>query len=240
MPHSHSGFRPALLVVDMQEDFCPPSGSLTVPQGRTITPLINTLLSLPTIPLKVATQDWHPPTHISFASNHSSPPKLPFVDSHTINNPLNPSQSYTTLLWPDHCIQSTPGASLIPELSLQHFNHIIKKGTDPRVEMYSAFFDPFPPSPSGERVCDSGLAKLLHNEKITHVYVVGLAGDYCVKHTAYDAAKEGFQTVIIEEGTKSVNPGMWEECKREMESIGGVRVVGVESEEVQRLFNKKE
>ncbi|KAK0741585.1 Isochorismatase-like protein [Apiosordaria backusii] len=244
MADSHSSFRPALLVVDMQEDFCPPSGSLAVPQGRTITPLINTLLALPTFSLKIATQDWHPPTHISFASNHnhshSSPPKLPFVDTHTIHNPLNPSQSYTTLLWPDHCIQSTPGASLLPELLLSHFDHIIKKGTDPRVEMYSAFFDPFPPTPDGKRVCDSGLAKLLHEKDITHVYVVGLAGDYCVKHTAYDAAREGFQTVIIEEGTKSVNPGGWEECKKEMESLGGVRVVSVESEEVQRLFNKQE
>ncbi|KAK4658811.1 Oxidase-like protein [Podospora pseudocomata] len=239
MADSQSSFRPALLVVDMQEDFCPPSGSLAVPLGRTITPLINTLLTLPprTLPLKIATQDWHPPNHISFAPNHPSNPP-PFVTSHTITNPLNPSQSYTTLLWPPHCIQSTPGASLIPELSSQHFTHIIKKGLDPRVEMYSAFFDPFPPTPTGERVCDSGLAKLLHDEKVTHVYVVGLAGDYCVKHTAYDATKEGFQTVIIEEGTKTVNPGGWEECKKEMESIGGVRVVSVESEEVQRLFKK--
>ncbi|KAK4200226.1 putative pyrazinamidase/nicotinamidase [Triangularia verruculosa] len=239
MADPHSNFRPALLVVDMQEDFCPQSGSLAVPFGRTITPLISSLLALPTFTLKVATQDWHPTTHISFASNHPSPPKRPFVDSHTITNPLDPSQSYTTLLWPDHCIQDTPGAALIPELASSHFDYIIKKGTDPRVEMYSAFFDPFPPTGKGERVCDSGLANLLHEKEVTHVYVVGLAGDFCVKHTAYDAAKEGFQTVIIEEGTKSVNPDVWDECKKEMESIGGVRVVGVESEDVQRLFKKE-
>ncbi|KAK4041432.1 Isochorismatase-like protein [Parachaetomium inaequale] len=231
-------FRPALLVVDMQEDFCPPNGSLAVPEGRSITPLINTLLALPaaTLPLKIATKDWHPSDHISFASNHPGPPpKRPFLDTTTITNPLNPSggESYTTRLWPAHCIQSTPGAALIPELNTTHLTHIIEKGTDPRVEMYSAFYCPLnnPRLPD----TDSGLADLLRSRGTTHVYVVGLAADYCVRSTAEDAVREGFEAYVIEEATRAVEPAGWEACKREMEG-NGVRVVGWEGLEVRRLF----
>ncbi|KAM7188434.1 Pyrazinamidase/nicotinamidase [Naviculisporaceae sp. PSN 640] len=223
----------ALIVVDMQEDFCPPHGSLSVPLGRTITPLINSLLSLPstTFPLKIATKDWHPPSHISFASNH--PPKLPFVDYTLITNPFNPSESYTTRLWPDHCIQGTPGAELIPELDVSSITHTIEKGTDPRVEMYSAFYDPF----KSPRVSDSGLADLLKQNEVNEVWVVGLAGDYCVKCTAEDSLAEGFSTYLLEDGTKAVDPGSWEALKEELKGKG-VRVVKREDEVVKRLFGE--
>ncbi|KAH6853974.1 Isochorismatase-like protein [Chaetomium sp. MPI-CAGE-AT-0009] len=228
-------FRPALLVVDMQEDFCPPNGSLAVAEGRDIIPLINALLALPrsTLPLKIATKDWHPPDHVSFARNHTTPPKQPFTDTTTITNPLNPAEQYTTRLWPAHCIQDTPGAALIPELAAGQLTHTITKGTDPRLEMYSAFYAPL----SSPRVSDSGLAGLLRAAGTTHVYVVGLAADYCVRRTAEDAAREGFAAVVIEEATRAVELAGWAACKAEMEREG-VRVVGWEGEEVRRLFGE--
>ncbi|KAK4129158.1 nicotinamidase [Parathielavia appendiculata] len=221
---TNPGFRPALLVVDMQEDFCPPNGALPVPEGRSIIPLINTLLSLPTFHLKIATKDWHPPDHISFASNHTNTTthttKRPFLDTTTITNPHNPSETYTTRLWPVHCVQSTPGASLVPELATAQLTHTIEKGQDPRVEMYSAFYSPL----KDPRVSDSGLAALLRSHGITHVYVVGLAADYCVRCTAEDAVAEGFETYVVEEGTRAVDPGLWGGCKAEMVGKGSVEV----------------
>ncbi|KAL2263329.1 hypothetical protein VTK26DRAFT_7209 [Humicola hyalothermophila] len=281
MAMTDAKFRPALLVIDMQEDFCPPNGSLAVPGGRSIAPLINELLSLPssTLPLKIATKDWHPPNHISFASNHPPPHNRPFVDTVTITNPnpnpnppppsstppsssssssssSTPSPSpqkathaaittYTTRLWPAHCIQSTPGSSLIPELRTSRLTHTIHKGTDPSVEMYSAFRDPF----GGN---DSGLASLLSRSRsgqdqgqgegegrVTDLYVVGLAADYCVRATAEDAVRWGVvppgRVYVIEEGTRPVDAGGWEGVKREMEGVG-VKVVRWEGEEVRRLF----
>ncbi|AEO53684.1 hypothetical protein MYCTH_2295355 [Thermothelomyces thermophilus ATCC 42464] len=229
-------FRPALLVVDMQEDFCPPNGALAVNEGRDIVPLINELLALPssTLPLKIATKDWHPPDHVSFASNHGGddgPPKRPFVDTATVTNPHNPAESYTTRLWPVHCVQSTAGARLVPELDAARLTHTVEKGTDPRVEMYSAFYDPL----TRPRVSDSGLADLLRAHAVTHVYVVGLAADYCVRCTAEDAVREGFVAYVIEEATRAVDPDGWEGCKREMEGVG-VRIVTWEGPEVRRLF----
>ncbi|KAK4209681.1 Pyrazinamidase/nicotinamidase [Rhypophila decipiens] len=227
------GVKRALIVVDMQEDFCPPHGSLAVPLGRTLSPLINTLLGLPPskFSLKIATKDWHPQSHISFASNHTN--KYPFVDFATITNPYNPLEKYETRLWPDHCIQNTPGAEIIPELDKSQFTHVIEKGTDPRVEMYSAFHDPF----TAPRVSDSGLGDLLKQHEIKEVYVVGLAGDYCVRCTAEDSVKEGFTTYVIEEGTKAVDPSAWEASKTEMEQ-NGVKVVSKGDEVVKRLFGE--
>jgi len=221
----------ALLVVDMQEDFCPPSGSLAVPEGRSITPLINLLLRLPTFALKVATRDWHPPTHVSFASNHPPPRNRPFVDLCTVTNPNNPAESYQTRLWPVHCVRDTPGASLIPELDAARIDLVLDKGTDPRVEMYSAFHDPLTDPP----LCDTGLAAILRREGVTHVYVVGLAADYCVRSTALDARAAGFVAHVIEEATRAVDPEGWPRCRRELEAAG-VRVVSRDGPEVQRLF----
>lgn len=220
-------FKPALIVVDLQEDFCPPNGALAVNEGRDVAPLINSLLSLPFV-AKIATQDWHPADHISFASNHAD--KQPFVDFATVVNPDNASESYSTRLWPVHCVQNTTGAELIPELEADKVETVIKKGTDPRVEMYSAFYDPF----EAPRVSDSGLAGVLKEKGVTHVYVVGLAFDYCVKCTAMDAAKEGFTTYVVEEGTRAVDAPKWEECKAELQQKGVV-VVSADGPEVAKL-----
>ncbi|KAI0421757.1 isochorismatase [Xylaria grammica] len=223
-----SDFKPALIVVDLQEDFCPPGGSLAVPGGRDVVAPINKLLELP-FALKVATKDWHPPDHISFAANH--PGKQPYTDFVTIVNPDNATESYSSRLWPVHCVQGTPGAELLPELDAGKLDEIVEKGTDRRVEMYSPFYDPF----TSPRVSDSGLATLLRDRGVTDVYVVGLAGDYCVKSCAEDAAKEGFRTYLIEECTRAVDAGHWPQCKKAIEG-SGAKVVSVKSPEVLRLM----
>ncbi|KAI0137774.1 pyrazinamidase/nicotinamidase [Hypoxylon sp. NC0597] len=221
-------FRPALIVVDIQEDFCPPNGSLAVAGGRDIIPLINKLLASPFV-TKIATKDWHPRDHVSFAANHQG--KAPFTDFVTIVNPYNESETYESRLWPVHCVQGTLGAELIPELHASQLDMILEKGTDPRVEMYSPFYDPF----TAPRVCDSGLMKALREKHVTDVYVVGLAADYCVKNAAIDAAKEGFKTYLVEECTKAVDATAWPECKKSIEA-SGAKVVSVEGPEVRRLM----
>ncbi|KAK3335923.1 Isochorismatase-like protein [Cercophora scortea] len=233
MDNQAGGAKPvaALLVVDMQEDFCPPNGSLAVAEGRDVVPLINSLLALPSFALKVATKDWHPANHISFAANHAG--KQPFVDTCTVVNPYNALESYETRLWPVHCVQDTPGAALLPELDEARIDRVIEKGIDARVEMYSAFYDPL----RSPRVSDSGLADMLKAAGITHVYVVGLAGDYCVRSTAADAHAEGFVTYVIDEATRAVDAEAWSRCKAEIEA-SGVRVVSRDSPEVKQLFGE--
>ncbi|KAK7998859.1 isochorismatase [Apiospora marii] len=223
-------FRPALIVVDFQEDFCPPNGSLAVPEGRDIAPVVNQLLSLPFV-TKIATKDWHPASHISFAANHEG--KQPFADYATVVNPANPDESYETRLWPVHCVQGTAGAELAPELEAGKLDAggIVEKGQNPGVEMYSPFYDQF----ERPRGCDSGLAKRLHDAAITDVYVVGLAADYCVRSCAEDAAKEGFRSFIVEEGTRPVDKAEWARCRTELEKLG-VSIVTMQSDEVQRLM----
>jgi nicotinamidase-related amidase len=132
-------------------------------------------------------------------------------------------------------VQETPGAELVPELEVGLIDKVIQKGTDPRVEMYSAFYSPL----KSPRVGDSGLKDGLREEGVTDVYVVGLAGDYCVKYTALDAAAEGFRTFIIEEGTRAVDAAGWEDCRREIEEAG-VKIVSVKGSEVGRLTGGSE
>ncbi|KAI0389452.1 isochorismatase [Xylariaceae sp. FL0594] len=236
-------FKPALIVVDMQEDFCPPNGSLAVARGRDIAAPINQLLALPSFALKVATKDWHPPNHISFASNHAG--KKAFVDCVEVANPYDDSQRYESRLWPVHCVQGTAGAQLIPELDSERLDVVIEKGTDARVEMYSPFYAPFDEKGDEEeeekgkkrkRVGDSGLLSLLRSHAVTDVYVVGLAGDYCVKSCAQDSVREGFRTYLIEECTRAVDSdkASWDACKRQIEDAGA-KIVGLHGPEVRRL-----
>lgn len=222
-------FVPALVIVDFQEDFCPPDGSLAVAGGRDIAAPVNELLSLPAFAIRVATQDWHPPDHISFAPNHAG--KQPFADHATVVNPHNPAEAYETRLWPVHCVQGTRGAELVPELDAGGVDRVVKKGRDARVEMYSAFYDPF----RSPRVSDSGLAGILKEKSVTHVYVVGLAFDYCVKATAEDAVREGFTTYVVEDATRAVAGAEgWAACTSALEKAG-VKVVRMDSEEVKKL-----
>ncbi|KAF7332647.1 Isochorismatase domain-containing protein [Mycena kentingensis (nom. inval.)] len=206
----------ALIIVDLQEDFCPPNGSLAVAGGRDIVSTINNLLASPFFDFRVATQDWHPQDHCSFASNHPPPNNIPFESFATIVNPFNPDDSYETRLWPNHCVQGSPGSELIPELNIFRVNRIVKKGQDKRVEMYSAFYDPFVPP-----VSVSELPQLLKDNAVGKVYVAGLAMDYCVRATALDALKEGYETFLVEDATKAVDPEEgWNDAKLEMEQKG--------------------
>ncbi|KAL0574892.1 NAD(+) salvage pathway protein [Marasmius crinis-equi] len=230
---SLSTFKPALIVVDFQEDFCPPNGSLAVGDGRTIAPIINDLLDLP-FALKIATRDFHPPNHVSFAVNHDPPNNVPFTSFATIHNPYNDSEIDVSRLWPVHCVQGTKGSEFIPEFNLSKVDKVIEKGKDARVETYSAFEAPFrnPLVPEAS----SGLTQLLKDEGITDVYVVGLAMDYCVKNTAIDAQKDGYRTFVVREGTKAVDPSDagWGAAEKEMADLG-VPLISVDGEELERV-----
>lgn len=196
-----------------------------MPEGRDIAPTVNALLELP-FPMKLATRDWHPPDHVSFASNHpDSPP--PFTSSTTITHPEKPSETYETTLWPDHCIANTHGSQLVPELNADRLQLTLDKGQDPTLEMYSAFYDPF-------RIQQSGLSMLLRINGFTHVFIVGLAADYCVKATAEHAKEEGYETYIVEEGTRAVSPEKWPEVREGLVSKG-INIVSLEGEEVGRV-----
>ena len=180
----------------------------------------------------MATKDFHPQDHISFASNHPSPNNKPFESVISIANPHNPEEKQETRLWPDHCIQGTKGAELLPELHTTKVDHIVEKGQDKRVEMYSAFADPFK-SPC---VAKSGLAETLRKAGITDVYVVGLAADYCVRYTAIDAQKEGFKTWVVGEATKAVDPSSMEAVLKEYEQHG-VKVISKDDAQMLKVKN---
>ncbi|KAG6039137.1 hypothetical protein E4U41_003153 [Claviceps citrina] len=220
-------FIPALIIVDFQEDFCPPNGSLPVPHGRAIASPLNNLLSLPGFALKLATRDLHPRNHISFADNHPPPANKPFTSSARVHHPSDPSRSYTTTLWPVHCVRGTPGAELVPELHADAVDAVLDKGTDPRVEMYSAFYDPL-------RVSDTGLADRLRGRGVTDVFVGGLAADFCVRATAEHAVDEGFRAYVVEEATRPVLPDLWDDCRRAM-MRHGVEMVSMDGPEIARV-----
>ena len=225
-----AGKKAALAVIDVQEDFCEPNGSLAVKDGRAVASIWNDLLSLP-FAVKVATRDYHPRDHISFASQHTS--KQPFTSSHTINNPDNTDDKpFTTLLWPDHCVQGTPGCEFIPELDQSKLTHTIDKGQDKRVESYTAFGPVYRNPP----VAMSGLGDTLKKAGITDLFVVGLAFDYCVKHTAIDAVEHGFRAFLIEDATKAVDQS--EEglaaLRKELQD-NGVTLITLDSKELDEI-----
>ena len=223
-----AGSKTGLAVIDVQNDFCEPSGSLAVKGGRELAGVWNDLLSLP-FAVKLATKDFHPADHISFASQH--PGKEPFTSTHTIKNPENADgdEPFTTLLWPDHCVQDTPGCELIAELDKSKLTKIIEKGQDKRVESYSAFGPVYRKPP----VSMSGLADQLKEAGVTDLFVVGLAFDFCVKHTAIDAVEHGFKTFVIEDATKAVDQS--EEglasLRNELQEKG-VHIIGLKSKEL--------
>lgn len=194
--------------------------------------MINQLLLAAPFVIRIATRDWHPADHISFAANHEG--KQPYTDFVRIANPYNADEVDESRLWPVHCVQGTTGAELIPELNVGLIDQVIDKGTDPRVEMYSPFYDPF----QSPRVYDSGLAAVLRKNQVTDVYVVGLAADYCVKSAAVDAVKEGFKTYLVEDGTRAVDASEWPAQRKGIEAIG-VKVIGMQDPEVLRLMTTR-
>lgn len=175
----------ALILVDIQNDFLP-GGALAVPDGDAVIPIANEIQSK--FPLVVATQDWHPANHGSFAANHPGKAIFEQID-------LN---GLPQTLWPVHCVQGTRGAELAPGLKRDRIVKIFPKGTDAGIDSYSGFFD------NGRRKA-TGLGDWLKEKGIKEVYVCGLATDYCVKSTALHAAELGFKTHLIEDASRGVN-----------------------------------
>jgi nicotinamidase/pyrazinamidase len=175
----------ALILIDIQNDFLP-GGALAVPDGDAVIPLANQLQSV--FPLVIATQDWHPANHGSFAANHSGRNVFEQID-------LN---GLPQTLWPVHCVQNTPGAKLASNLKQECIAKIFQKGTDAGIDSYSGLFD------NGHRK-STGLREWLKDKGVTQVFICGLATDYCVKFTALDAAKAGFKTHVVEDASRGVN-----------------------------------
>ena len=181
-----TGKKEALIVVDVQNDFCP-GGALAVPKGDAVVPVINRLAAR--FDNVVLTQDWHPRGHGSFASSH--PGKKPFE---RIALPYGEQ-----VLWPDHCVQGTPGAELHPALSLPQAQLVVRKGHHRDVDSYSAFLE-------ADRATPTGLAGYLKERGLTRLFVCGLARDYCVAWTADDARDAGFEVTVVEEACRAINP----------------------------------
>lgn len=228
--------KPALIVVDMQEDFCPPNGSLAVQEARSLAPIINSLLANPGFAVRVATRDFHPENHISFAPNHPAPNNIPFDSYITMNNPEPGKQGETKSqrLWPVHCVQDTPGADIIPEIDQTKIDLHVKKGLNPQVEMYSAFADAFGNfhSTGPEQSVDVDLLAYLRERDVTDVFVTGVAGDVCVKFTAIDAAKAGFNSHFVEDATRCVDS--LEDTKEELRATG-VLIVRSDGPEIAQI-----
>jgi nicotinamidase/pyrazinamidase len=175
----------SLILVDLQNDFLP-GGALAVPQGDAVIPLANQLRSC--FKIVVATQDWHPANHKSFAANHPGRQAGETIQLKKLRQTL----------WPVHCVQNTRGAELAPGLSLARVNKVFRKGTEAEIDSYSGFFDH-----GHERA--TGLHEYLQEKKVTEVYVMGLATDHCVKFTALDAVGLGFKAFLIEDGCRGLN-----------------------------------
>ena len=192
----------ALILVDIQNDFLP-GGSLAVAEGDKVVPIANQLISQ--FDLVVATQDWHPPNHISFADNH--PGRKPFE---TLD-----LQGLRQTLWPDHCVQHTGGACFAPGLDTRRILKVFPKGTNPALDGYSGFFD-------NARRQATGMAAWLRDRGVTTVTVCGLAIDYCVRATALDAVAEGFKVRLVLEGCRGVNvsPGDADRALEDMVRVG--------------------
>ncbi|KAL8850535.1 MAG: hypothetical protein Q9221_004492 [Calogaya cf. arnoldii] len=169
--------------------------------------------------LKIATRDWHPQDHISFDTSNQPPNNKAFESSTTISNPQNASQFMNIPIWPVHCIQETPRAEIIPEINISAIDRILDKGRDNRVEMFSAFADAFG---NKSEAASFDLTALLNENGICRVFVVGLAGDYCVRCTAIDAKREGFDVYVIEEAVRSIDnrENGWGATKRQFEEMG--------------------
>ena len=179
------GERDVLLVVDVQNDFCP-GGALAVPRGDEVVPLINRLaLGFAHV---VLTQDWHTAGHVSFASAH--PGRKPLD---TVELPYG-----TQVLWPDHCVQGTPGAALHPALAIPHAELIIRKGFRRQVDSYSAFCE-------ADRTTPTGLAGYLRERGLERVFLVGLATDFCVAWSALDARARGFDATVVEDACRGID-----------------------------------
>jgi len=192
----------ALIVVDVQNDFCP-GGALAVPEGDRVVEVINNLRQ--GFDLVVFTQDWHPADHASFAANQPGKKVYDVIRLGEADQ----------VLWPVHCVQNTPGAAFHSRLDIRPGDPVFQKGTLTAVDSYSGFMD-------NDGVHDTGLGDFLREKGVTQLTVAGLATDYCVKFTVLDGLKQGFQVVVAQNGCRGVNltPGDDRKALAEMESAG--------------------
>ena len=181
------GENDVLLVVDVQNDFCP-GGNLPVPEGERVVPVINALARR--FPHVVLTQDWHPAGHHSFASSHVG--RRPYE---TIEVAYGPQ-----VLWPDHCVQGTPGAAFRADLDIPHAALVIRKGCRPHIDSYSAFYE-------NDRKTPTGLVGYLRERGLNRVFAVGLALDFCVRYSAEDARRLGLDVVVIDDACRGIDVG---------------------------------
>lgn len=194
-----------LLVTDVQNDFCP-GGALAVAGGDAVVPVVNRLAER--FGHVVLTQDWHPPHHSSFASSH--PGSAPFE---TVSMPYGQQ-----ILWPDHCVQGTPGAAFHPQLKTERAELVIRKGFHPEIDSYSAFYE-------NDRRTPTGLAGYLRERGLRRIFLTGLATDFCVYYSAVDARRLGFDTVVIEAGCRAIDlAGSLDSAWTEMAAAGVERV----------------
>lgn len=175
----------ALLIIDVQNDFCP-GGTLAVKDGDRIVPVINHIMRK--FPRVVATQDWHPENHISFARNHPGKKVYDVIDVKGINQ----------MLWPVHCVAGTKGAEFHPELNRTMIHIIVRKGTNPNIDSYSAFME-------NDKKTITGLDGYVKRLCIQQVYLCGLATDYCVFYSAMDAQRSGFETSVIIDACRGID-----------------------------------
>lgn len=198
----------ALLIVDVQNDFLP-GGALAVTDGDEVVPVINQLQEQ--FNFIVATQDFHPADHGSFAANHEGKKPGEFIELSGLQQ----------ILWPVHCVQGSEGAEFHADLNPIKWTAIFQKGKNPEVDSYSGFFD-------NARRGDTGLGDFLQNEGIMNVFVTGLAQDYCVKYTALDSVSLGFKTYLITDATRAVNLSA-EDGEKALEEMKKAGVILIES-----------
>jgi nicotinamidase/pyrazinamidase len=197
------GARDALLVVDVQNDFCP-GGALAVPEGDAVVPVINRLMAR--FDHVVLTQDWHPAGHQSFASSHAG--REPFE---TIEAPYGPQ-----ILWPDHCVQGSDGAAFHGELTTDRADMILRKGFRREIDSYSAFYE-------NDRRTPTGLTGYLRTRGFERVFLTGLATDFCVRWSAEDARREGFAAVLLKDASRAIDlDGSLDEARAAMTEAGVV------------------
>jgi len=191
----------ALLLIDIQNDFLP-GGALAVGEGDQVVPVANKLISNLPVELVLATKDWHPPEHGSFAKQHG---KNPFEMGELTGLPQ--------LMWPDHCVQETPGAELAKDLQHQNINRTFTKGLDTTVDSYSAFYD-------NAKRNSTGLGEWLKEQGINELFILGLATDYCVKFSVLDALSLGFKVNVVADGCRAVDIKGGVQALKEMSAAG--------------------
>ena len=190
-----------LVIIDMQNDFIP-GGALAVPGGDEIVSLINKLQEK--FDLVIATQDWHPEGHASFAKSHPGKKEFESIDLKGTNQ----------VLWPEHCVQNTEGAEFQRYLKMANIEAIFRKGTNPEIDSYSGFYD-------NAHLKSTGLAGYLREKGAEELYFCGLAAEYCVYFSVKDALQEGFQAVLIEDATRPLDQADFEKAKKDILEKGG-------------------